>query len=135
MTHLSHKAAISFFFFIILHSYETSADGFRNPFQSASAIAQRNAFAAQADDPSALHYNPAGIVQLPGVQFSGGFQFVSPKTRYDNAAGASTESTLNNLIGFPPTGQLFLTANLSDTGLSWFKDLSAGLAVESLYGF
>lgn len=31
------------------------ADGFRNPFQSASAAAQGAAFLAQADDPSAIH--------------------------------------------------------------------------------
>lgn len=35
------------------------ADGIRNPFQGAAAIAQGNAFAAQADDPTAVFYNPA----------------------------------------------------------------------------
>ncbi len=34
------------------------ADGFRNPFQSVAAMAQGNAFAAQADDASAVFYNP-----------------------------------------------------------------------------
>ena len=39
-----------------------------------------NAFSAQADDPSALHYNPAGMTQLHGVEvmtgvlLSGGFE-------------------------------------------------------------
>jgi long-chain fatty acid transport protein len=37
------------------------ADGFRNPFQSAAAIGQGTAFAAQADDASAVFYNPAGM--------------------------------------------------------------------------
>jgi long-chain fatty acid transport protein len=37
------------------------ADGYRNPFQGAAAIAQGNAFAAQADDPTAIYYNPAGM--------------------------------------------------------------------------
>jgi long-chain fatty acid transport protein len=37
-----------------------AADGFRNPFQGAAAIAQGNAFTAQADDPTAIFYNPAG---------------------------------------------------------------------------
>ncbi len=36
--------------------------------QSASAAAMGNAFVAQADDPSALHYNPAGMTQLHGFQ-------------------------------------------------------------------
>ncbi|MBA2485394.1 MAG: long-chain fatty acid transporter, partial [Nitrospira sp.] len=34
--------------------------------QSAAAAAMGNAFVAQADDPSALHYNPAGMTQLHG---------------------------------------------------------------------
>ena len=37
--------------------------------QGAAASAMSNAFAAQADDPSALHYNPAGMTQLQGIQF------------------------------------------------------------------
>ena len=36
--------------------------------QSASAAGMGNAFVAQADDPSALHYNPAGMTQLHGFQ-------------------------------------------------------------------
>lgn len=36
--------------------------------QSAAAAAMGNAFVAQADDPSALHYNPAGMTQLHGFQ-------------------------------------------------------------------
>ena len=40
-------------------------DGFRILDQGAAAAAQGAAFAAQADDPSAIHYNPAGMTQLP----------------------------------------------------------------------
>jgi hypothetical protein len=40
------------------------ASGFRILDQSASAVGQSGAFTAQADDPSALHYNPAGMTQL-----------------------------------------------------------------------
>ncbi|MGD0016518.1 MAG: outer membrane protein transport protein [Verrucomicrobiia bacterium] len=46
--------------------------GFRNPDQDARATGQGEAFVAQADDPSAVYYNPAGLVQLPGTQVSGG---------------------------------------------------------------
>ena len=48
-------------------------DGFRLLDQGANATAQGAAFSAQADDPSALHYNPAGMTQLPGLQvYAGG---------------------------------------------------------------
>ncbi|MDF0675557.1 MAG: hypothetical protein P0120_14640 [Nitrospira sp.] len=40
------------------------ADGFRNPFHDAAAIAQGNAFAAQADNASAVFYNPAAMTHL-----------------------------------------------------------------------
>jgi long-chain fatty acid transport protein len=40
--------------------------GFRVPNQDPSAIARGNAFAATADNPSAIYYNPAGITQLGG---------------------------------------------------------------------
>src|SRR5215475_13415471 len=40
--------------------------GSRIPNQDAEAIGRGNAFAATADNPSALYYNPAGITQLEG---------------------------------------------------------------------
>ena len=47
---------------------ETNSPGLgsRIPNQDASAIARGNAFAATADNPSAIYYNPAGISQLEG---------------------------------------------------------------------
>ena len=33
---------------------------------------------ARADDLSAIFYNPAGLVQLPGFQVMGGFSFIVP---------------------------------------------------------
>src|SRR5438093_1113680 len=40
--------------------------GVRTPNQDPEAIGRGNAFAATANNPSALYYNPAGITQLPG---------------------------------------------------------------------
>ena len=42
------------------------AAGFRLPEQGAKAMGMGMAFVAQADDPSAIYFNPAGIVQLEG---------------------------------------------------------------------
>ena len=49
-----------------------SAGAFRIFDHSASATGQGGAFIAQADDPSAMHYNPAGMTQLHGVQVMAG---------------------------------------------------------------
>ena len=46
-----------------------NANGFRLVSQDAFAAARGEAFAATADNPSAIHYNPAGISQLEGQQF------------------------------------------------------------------
>ncbi len=48
--------------------------------QGAAASAMSNAFVAQADDPSALHYNPAGMTQLQGLQFMAGALISGPTT-------------------------------------------------------
>jgi long-chain fatty acid transport protein len=120
---------------LVLSTERASADGFRNPFQSAAAIGQGNAFLAQADDPSAIHYNPAGMVQLRGVQHSVGLELVSPRTTFTSPSGVSVHNDLNGPVGLPPPGQLFLTANVGDLGVSSLKNFTVGLGVESLYGF
>ena len=110
------------------------ADGFRNPFHDSTAIAQGNAFAAQADNASAIFYNPAGMTQLHGIQTAGGAQFVSINTKFTSPTGASTTNS-GSVIGLPPPGQFFLTANLKDLGISALGNLSAGLGFQNLYGF
>ncbi|NGZ95686.1 MAG: long-chain fatty acid transporter [Nitrospira sp. WS110] len=110
------------------------ADGFRNPFHDAAAIAQGNAFAAQADNASAVFYNPAGMTQLHGLHTAGGMQFVSINTQFSSPTG-TTVTNSSPTVGLPPPGQFFLTANLKDLGLSALGNLSVGLGVLNLYGF
>src|SRR6478609_609283 len=57
--------------------------------QGAAASGMGNAFAAQADDPSALHYNPAGIAQLRGIQMMGGGSLVGGTTDFRNPSGVT----------------------------------------------
>lgn len=118
-----------------LHSIQLAyADGFRNPFQDSAAIAQGNAFAAQADNASAVFYNPSGMTQLHGIQTAGGAQFVSINTKFTSPTDATTTNS-GPTIGLPPPGQFFLTANLKDLGISALGNLSAGLGFQNLYGF
>jgi long-chain fatty acid transport protein len=111
------------------------ADGFRNPFQSAAAIAQGNAFAAQADDASAVFYNPAGTTQLRGTHHLGGVELVNVDTRFRGRDGRTTENDLAGLFGFPPPLQLFVTATPHDLGVSWSGDLNVGFELQNLFGF
>jgi long-chain fatty acid transport protein len=115
---------------------ETRADGFRNPFHDAVAIGQGNAFRAQADNPSALFYNQAGMTQLPGIQHSVGVQFVSPNTTFTAPDGTTvTNSIEGGAIGLPPPGQFFLTAHLGQWAPQYLDRVWVGLGVLNLFGF
>jgi len=111
------------------------ADGIRNPFQGAAAIAQGNAFAAQADDPTAVFYNPAGMTQLHGVQHTAGVQFVSLNTHFTSPTGVATRNDQPFPIGLPPPGQLFITVNLKDLGIHALGNMSVSLGLQNLFGF
>ncbi len=54
----------------------SQAVGFRIEAHGAKAMGMNGAFAAQADDPSAIYYNPAGITQLEGTQVQFGITFI-----------------------------------------------------------
>src|SRR3954454_11748232 len=64
-----------------------SATGFRLPDQDAFATARGEAFAATADNPSAIYYNPAGITQLPDQNARVGLYGIYLKSEYTGAAG------------------------------------------------
>jgi long-chain fatty acid transport protein len=74
------------------------AGGFELPNQGAAGAGQAEAFAAQADDPSAIYYNPAGIAQLKGTEASAGIYALFPKFRFDADNGPNQEMDLPSLI-------------------------------------
>jgi len=64
--------------------------GFKVSEQGAKAMAMANAFSAQADDPSALYYNPAGIAYLPGIQVNvGALGIIVPQTEFNGTTPLS----------------------------------------------
>jgi long-chain fatty acid transport protein len=70
--------------------------------QGAAAMGRANAFSAQADDPSALFYNPAGIVQVDGTQVGLGTTLIAPATTFESQASNNTTDTESALF-YPPT--------------------------------
>ncbi len=108
--------------------------GFRILDQSSSATGQGTAFAAQADDPSAIHFNPAGLTQLRGVQFSGGLLLVGAKVKFKGANGARVNGDFGGTIAWPPPTHLYLTGNLGDLGSETFKDWTVGLGLTNPFG-
>lgn len=63
------------------------ANGTRLPSQDIDAIARGYSFAATADNPSAIYYNPAGIAQLREGALQAGVYFLRPTTEFRGAAG------------------------------------------------
>jgi long-chain fatty acid transport protein len=110
------------------------AEGFRVLNQGASATGQGTAFMAQADDPSAIHFNPAGITQLSGVQMSAGAVIIAGGTSYDSLTGETIDGDLSGKIAYPPPSNFYITANLKDIGLEKLDNLTVGFGITSPFG-
>ena len=102
--------------------------------QGAAASAMGNAFAAQADDPSALHYNPAGMTQLQGLQFMAGALIAGGSTDFTSPTGVTAKGDRNGTVAWPPPAHTYITANLKDLGLTALGDLSAGIGLTVPFG-
>ena len=61
--------------------------------QDARASGQAEAFIAQADDASAIYYNPAGLTQLEGTTFTGGVYGLFPYVHFNGPSGNESMST------------------------------------------
>jgi long-chain fatty acid transport protein len=102
--------------------------------QGAAASAMSSAFAAQADDPSALHYNPAGMTQLQGIQFMAGAIGSGGSTNFTSLTGVPARGDRNGSAAWPPPGHLYLTANLKSLGVTALGDLSVGIGLTVPFG-
>ena len=102
--------------------------------QGAPASGMGNAFAAQADNPSALYYNPAGMTQLRGVQVMGGALFVGGPLDHRSPSGLTTSGDHNGVVAVPPPGHAYITANLQGLGPAWLDKLTVGVGVTTPFG-
>src|SRR5881409_1835962 len=102
-----------------------SASGYSIYEQGAKAMANAGAFTARADDPSALFFNPAGIVQLDGIRFAVGTNaiFLTGST-FDSTASGNSFSQEDN-VAWPSS--IYYTQKINDR-LTW------GLAINTPFG-
>ena len=99
-----------------------------------AASGMGNAFTAQADDPSALHYNPAGMTQLRGVQNLFGALFVGGTTNFTSPTRVNVTGDRGGSVAWPPPGHVYLTATLKDLGITSLGDLTVGVGLNSPFG-
>ena len=78
---------------VLLSPLQLLGLGIRLADQDPQATARGNAFAATADNPSALYYNPAGITQLEGHHISLGLYGITYEARYTSAATGARSFT------------------------------------------
>ncbi len=107
------------------------AEGFRVLDHGAAATGQGAAFSAHADNPSAIHYNPAGMTQLEGIQFSAGTLLIGGSTQFKSDAGPKINGSLGSTISNPPPSTFFLTAHLPALGLTALPNWTVGLGLTS----
>ena len=111
--------------------------GFKINEQGAKAMGMANAFAAQADDPSALYYNPAGIAYLKGAQVNlGALVIAVPQTEFTGTTPLSGNAPLGT--GTTPTYEkakrdLFIAPTLYATYSLEALPLTFGLGINSIY--
>lgn len=99
--------------------------GVRIPNQDPEAIGRANAFAATADNPSAIYYNPAGITQLTNHNVQVNLlAYLGIFAEYESPSGTKVENDREVL----PVPSLYYT--FTPTG----SDLSLGLGVYAPFG-
>jgi len=99
------------------------AAGFALPEQSASAMGMSSAFVGQADDASAVWYNPAGMTQLDGTRISGGLVAIYPTFTHENTDGTTDVGER----GWHYPIDFYATHKLSDT-------ISIGFGINNPFG-
>lgn len=135
-----HKSDwITFVFFIVsilnlVFPLNASAETFRIIQQGGAATAQSGAFAAQADDPSAIFYNPAGLTQLSGTQIEMGTNLMNGRTRFKNLDGEYTKGNLDGVIAYPPPSYFYISSHFKALGIEPLHRVAFGLGVFSPFG-
>ncbi len=111
--------------FLVENGFCAGSGSYRLEVPDAEAMGKGAAFVAQADNPSAIYYNPAGLTQLKGKTYvSLGASVIQPFCTYEDTAGNQTDRRR----------QIFTIPNgfvVSDFGLEKF---SFGLGASSYWG-
>lgn len=129
-----HLGVLGSLLLVLLLPAMVSAGAFRIFDHSASATGQGGAFAAQADDPSAVYFNPAGMTQLSGIQTSAGTLLLGGGTRFTSPSGSTTSGDFGGAVAFPLPSNFYVTANLNSVGVPALKNVSVGIGLLTPFG-
>jgi long-chain fatty acid transport protein len=108
-------------------SGEAIAGGLALTEHGAAATGKANAFAGEANDPSALFYNPAGITQLPGTQVMIGTSIVYLDSTFRSSTSGESTQLQDQ---FPLLPHLYITHRFKQ----FDERLSIGLGIFTPFG-
>ena len=119
---------------LLLYPVAMYAQALRFQPQGAAAAGQGNAFAAQADDASAVQYNPAGLTQVAGIQGVFGLALLGGSIKAKSSSAVDVRGDYGGSVSFPPSGHTYVSANLGALGASRFSAMTIGLGLTSPFG-
>lgn len=108
--------------------FAVGSSGFENASYSAKTLGQANAVVARPQDPSTITLNPAGIVDLDGIQTSVGLQGLNWKIYHRNQVTGDRNENVGKVIPIP---SLYVTAN---PGELLDNRVAFGVGVNSPFG-
>ncbi|MDF0650598.1 MAG: outer membrane protein transport protein [Nitrospira sp.] len=120
--------------FCLVEPTDAEAQALRFQPQAARAAGQGNAFSAQADDASAINYNPAGLAQVEGIQTVFGSTAVGGSVEYQSPTGFDSRGDFNGSVNWPPPSHFYLSANLSPIRSPMFSSVTVGIGLTSPFG-
>ncbi len=114
--------------------FAVGSAGIENASFSGRQIAQSGAGTAQADEPAAISYNPAGITQLDGLQIEPTMHFIDIFTFFESdepLSGGKGSNTRSSGTVLPvPTGYITFKPK------NWFDNrITFGVGSDSPFGF
>jgi long-chain fatty acid transport protein len=118
----------------LLEPTDTQAQALRFQPQGAAAAGQGNAFAAQADDPSAIQFNPAGLTKIQGIQGYFGTTIMGGSIKYKGLTGIDSRGDFGDSVSTPFPSHFYLSANLGAFRATSLSSLTVGLGITSPFG-
>jgi long-chain fatty acid transport protein len=106
---------------------EAFAGGLSFSQNGAAASGKASAFAGEANDPSALFFNPAGITQLPGTQLMVGTAIIKLNSTFRSSTTAEETDLQDQLVLAP---HVYLTHRFK----GWDERVSVGLGIVHPFG-
>lgn len=79
-------------------AWAAGSGAYRLEISGAAAVGTGSAFTGQADNPSAVYYNPAGMTQIKGNALSMGTALIQPHAVYKSNDGQETQMQAHNFV-------------------------------------